>query len=111
MSLRTTLQDWPLTNTGHAAAIFVFVLFGLVAIGRLIAGAVFPAGYDGFMALLGAALGFGTAGMVGKRLSDVEYKKAGTSPITVEAPSSVTVTQPPAPQVPGVAITPDVDKP
>lgn len=111
MSLKSELQDWPFTNTGHAAAIVIFVLFGLVVVVRLALGRVFPDGYDGWMALLGAALGLGTVGMVGKRLSDASYKAAGASPVTVEAPSTVTVTPEPAPQPPGTVITSAQDKP
>ena len=62
---------------------------------RLAIGLPFPDGYDSWLILLGSLPGVTTLGMVGKRLSDIEYKKAGqtpASPVTVQAPSTVTVT-------------------
>jgi hypothetical protein len=92
--MKAWLQDFPATNASHAVVLLLILLTGLVVVGRLAWGLMLPAGYDGWFTLLAALSGVGTVGTIGKRLSDIDYKKAGTSPVTVEAPSTVTVTAP-----------------
>lgn len=92
--MKAWLQDFPATNASHAVVLFLILLTGLAVVGRLAFGRVLPGGYDGWFALLAALSGVGTVGTIGKRLSDIDYRKAGTSPVNVEAPSTVTVTAP-----------------
>lgn len=112
MSLNSALKDFPGTSAGHATALVLILTFGLIADYRFARGLSFPDGYDAWLIFLATLAGLSTGGMIGKRLSDIGYKAAGTSPVTVEAPSNVTVTQQPAPapETPGVVITPDADK-
>jgi hypothetical protein len=92
--MKAWLQDFPATNAGHALALLLVLFTGLVVTVRLALGRVMPDGYGEWFMLLGALAGVSTIGTIGKRLSDIDYKKAGTSPVTVEAPSTVTVTAP-----------------
>lgn len=112
MSLNSALKDFPGTNAGHATALVLILSFGIIVDVRLSRGLAFPDGYDAWLIFLATLAGLSTGGMIGKRITDVSYKAAGPSPVTVEAPSNVTVTQQPAPapETPGVVITPDADK-
>lgn len=106
---KTYLQDFPGQNGGVFVALFLILLTGLVVDVRLAVGLTFPVGYDSWLILLGSLAGVTTLGMVGKRLSDVEYKKAGVaapSPVSVAAPSTVTVS--PTPVVPMADMPPKV---
>lgn len=91
IGFKTFAQDYP--TLGATAVIGGFHIFvtGVIIEARLFLGKEMPDGYDFWLLFLGA-LATGTfAAMVGKRLSDFRYKQAGTSPVTVEAPSNVTV--------------------
>ncbi len=93
-ALKAWLQDFPGQNAGVVVALFLILLTGFIVDLRLFLGKAFPDGYDSWLILLGSLAGVTTLGMVGKRLSDIEYKKAGqtpASPVTVQAPSTVTV--------------------
>jgi hypothetical protein len=92
-------KDFP-TQGGIAVVSLILIFFtGVAVIGRLGAGQPFPDGYEPWLVFLGA-LATGTfAGMIGKRLSDFRYKQAGTSPVSVGGPSTVTVTNDPASRV------------
>jgi hypothetical protein len=98
--MKDWLQDFPATNASHAVVLLLILLTGVVVIVRLALGRDFPAGYDGWLTFLAAVAGVGTVGTIGKRLSNIDYKKAGTSPVNVEAPSTVTVTPPAKPEAP-----------
>lgn len=100
--LKTWLQDFPGQNGGVVTALVLILITGLVVVVRLAAGARFPDGYDTWIWALIALAGVNVVGMVGKRFTDIGYKQAGTPAITVEAPSTVTVT-PAAPAAAGVA--------
>lgn len=110
--LKNFLQDFPGTSAGHAVAVLLILLFGLVATVLLALGRVFPDGYDPYLVFLATLAGVSTAGMVGKRLSDVNYKAAGPTPITVEGPSNVNVAAPAAVGVaaPAAPAQPDTDE-
>lgn len=98
--LKLYLQDFPGQNGGVVVALFLILLTGFIVDVRLALGMTFPEGYDSWLILLGSLAGVTTLGMVGKRLSDIEYKRAGVppaSPVNVEAPSTVTVTPTPKP--------------
>lgn len=90
--LKGWLQDFPATSAGHVAAISLILLTGIVVAVRLARGLTFPDGYDGWLVFLATLAGVSTAGMIGKRVSDVAYKAAGTSPVNVAGPSTVNVT-------------------
>lgn len=90
--IKSFLNDFPTTNGRVVATICLIVVTGLVVCVRLIRGADFPGGYDTWIWALVVLAGVDSAQVVGKRLSDFRYKAAGTSPVTVEAPSNVTVT-------------------
>lgn len=92
-------KDFPTQGGIVVIALLLIFFTGVAVIGRLGAGQPFPTGYEPWLLFLGA-LATGTfAGMIGKRLSDFRYKQAGTSPVTVESPSTITVTNEPAPRV------------
>lgn len=95
--MKQWLQDFPGTAAGHVTALFLILLTGLIVDVRLALGLPLPPGYESWFVLLATLAGVATAGMVGKRLSDVAYKQAGTSPVTVGGPSTVTVEATPAP--------------
>lgn len=85
-------QDFPTLGGSVVVALFHIFVIGLFIDARLVMGKDMPDGYGEWFLFLGA-LATGTfAAMIGKRLSDFRYKAAGTSPVTVEAPSNVTVT-------------------
>ncbi len=92
MGLKSALADFPTQNGGTVTALVLILLTGFIVCAKLALGQPFPDGYDGWLTLLGALAGVNVVGMVGKRFTDIGYKQAGTSPVTVEAPSSVTVT-------------------
>lgn len=104
--LKNFLQDFPGTNATVAAAIVLVLLTGLIVCAKLALGQPFPSGYDTWIWALVALCGVNVAGVVGKRLTDVEYKKAGTSPVTVGGPSTVTVATAPS----ATTVTADADK-
>jgi hypothetical protein len=95
--LKNLLADpFPGQNAGVAVALLLILLTGLVVVVRLALGLIFPDGYDSWLILIGTLAGIYTGGMGLKRVTDVEYKKAGQtvpSPVTVQAPSTVTVTK------------------
>lgn len=96
--LKFWLQDLPTTALGHVVALALILLTGLVVVVRLACGKIFPGGYDAWLTLLAALAGVSTIGMIGKRLTDREYRAAGTSPVNVGGPSTVNVTtETPAP--------------
>lgn len=90
--MKVWLQDFPGTNAGHALALLLIGLTGVIVDIRLLLGKPLPDGYGEWFILLGALAGVSTIGMIGKRLSDVGYKQAGASPVNIEA---VTVTKGP----------------
>jgi hypothetical protein len=104
MSLKAWLQDYPGNNATHLVADGLILVAGLVVTVRLWRGLPFPAGYEAWLVFLAALVGVTTGGMLGKRLTDITYKAAGTSPVTVpvmvEAPSTVSVTTAPAAELP-----------
>ena len=108
MNLKSALADFPTQNGGTVTALVLILLTGFIVCAKLALGQPFPDGYDGWLTLLGALAGVNVVGMVGKRFTDIGYKQAGTSPVTVEAPSSVTVTAAPvaAPAAEGVGAAP-----
>jgi hypothetical protein len=63
----------------------------MTVVGKLILGQPFPDGYDTWIWALIALAGVNVAGMVGKRATDIEYRKAGTSPVSVDT-ANVTAT-------------------
>lgn len=92
IGLKGWLQDFPGQNGGVVTALLLILITGLVVIVRLAIGKVFPDGYDTWIWALIALAGVNVVGMVGKRFTDINYKQAGTSAVTVEAPSTVSVT-------------------
>lgn len=102
--LKGWLEDFPGQNATVASALLLFLLTGLVVIALLALERPFPAGYEAWFVTLATFAGIATGGMGIKRLTDFRYKAAGTSPVTVEAPSTVTVTNTgAAPAADGVA--------
>lgn len=96
IGLKGWLQDFPGQNGGVVTALLLILITGLVVIVRLALGLVFPDGYDTWIWALIALAGVNVVGMVGKRFTDINYKQAGTSPVNVEGPSTVSVTAQPA---------------
>lgn len=96
IGLKGWLQDFPGQNGGVVTALLLIIITGLVVIVRLALGLVFPDGYDTWIWALIALAGVNVVGMVGKRFTDINYKQAGTSPVNVEGPSTVSVTAQPA---------------
>lgn len=89
--MKQWLQDFPSQNAASAAALLLILVTGMTVVGKLIAGQVFPDGYDTWIWALIALAGVNVAGMVGKRATDIEYKKAGTSSVSVDT-ANVTAT-------------------
>jgi hypothetical protein len=117
MSLNSALREFPGTNAGHASALLLILSFGIIVDVRLSRGLPFPDGYDAWLIFLATLAGLSTGGMIGKRITDVSYKAAGTPPVTVGGPSTVTVEAPAPPASPfgtGIPpvppIPPDADK-
>lgn len=101
--MKTWLQDFPGQNATTLTALVLIFITGLTVIVRLILGRQFPDGYDTWIWFLAALAGVNVAGMVGKRATDIEYRKAGTSPVSVDTANvSATVTA----QQPAAAPTP-----
>ena len=98
--MKKWLQDFPTQNATVVTALLLILLFGLVVVVRLGYGEPFPANYDNWIWALVALSGVSTAGMVGKRLSDVSYKAAGQPSVNVGGPSTVTVASAPTSAVP-----------
>lgn len=98
--MKAWLQDFPSTNAAAFVALVLIFATGLTVILRLAFGKIFPDGYDTWTWALVALSGVNVAGMVGKRATDIEYKKAGTSPVSVGGPSDVTVNTGNAPAAP-----------
>lgn len=90
--IKTFLDHFPTQPATVVAAIVVFLLMGFAASIRLLLGKDFPDGYDAWIWAVLIAMGVGAGYGIGKRLSHIDYKAAGTSPVNVEAPSTVTVT-------------------
>jgi hypothetical protein len=91
--MKTWLQDFPTQNAASATALLLILVTGTVVVIKLALGQIFPDGYDTWIWAMVALAGVNVAGMVGKRFTDIEYKRAGTSPVNVEAPSNVNVNQ------------------
>jgi len=89
--LKIWLTDFPTQGASAAVAVSLIFLTGLVVIGRLAYGARFPEGYEPWFVLLGALSGVSTVGMIGKRLSNIEYKAAGSQPPQVNVERANTV--------------------
>lgn len=89
--MKRWLGDFPTHNASVALALSLIALTGLIVCTRLALGLDFPDGYDLWMMLLGGLAGVNAVGLGIKRATDASYKAAGTSPVTVEAPSNVTV--------------------
>jgi hypothetical protein len=106
------LSEFPGTNAGHAAAIVLILLTGVIVAGRLALGLPFPDGYGEWLLFVATLAGVSTAGMGIKRVTDIDYKKAGASALTVEGPSTVNVAAPPAAGVaaPAAVAPPDPDR-
>lgn len=91
MNVKRWLSDFPGQNGGTVTALFLILMTGLVVVVKLALGHPFPANYESWFLVLVALAGVNVAGMGIKRVTDYGYKAAGTSAVTVEAPSSVTV--------------------
>jgi hypothetical protein len=102
------LSEFPGTNAGHAAAIILILLTGVIVAARLALGLPFPDGYGEWLLFVATLAGVSTAGMGIKRVTDIGYKNAGQPSVTVEAPSTVTVA---APAAGGVAAPPALAQP
>lgn len=90
MNIKRWLTDFPSQGANAAVAVFLIVCTGLVIIARLAIGKDFPEGYDSWLILLGSLAGVSTAGMIGKRLSNIEYKAAKRVPaVNVEQADQV----------------------
>jgi hypothetical protein len=96
-TLKKWLADFPGQNGAVVVALFLILITGLVVVVKLALGQNFPENYDSWLVLLASLAGINVVGMIGKRATDFNYKAAGTSPVNVEAPSTVTVTQAGAP--------------
>lgn len=94
--MKKWLSDFPTLAGGAVLGQALILLTGLIVCARLALGRPFPDGYESWLLLLFGLAGASVTGMIGKRLSDFRYKAAGTSPVTVEAPSNVTVETKPA---------------
>jgi hypothetical protein len=100
--LKAWLQDFPGQNGATATALVLIFVTGLTVVGKLILGQPFPDGYDTWIWALIALAGVNVAGMVGKRATDIEYRKAGTSPVSVDN-ATVTATVSTAQPAPAAA--------
>jgi hypothetical protein len=91
--IKDFMTDFPTQGGGVVVALTLIFFTGLVVIVRLALGVEFPDGYETWIWALIALAGVTTAGMIGKRATDFRYKEAGRSPspVTVQAPSTVTV--------------------
>jgi hypothetical protein len=92
--IKAFASDFP-TQGGSVIVSLTLIFFtGLVIVVRLALGLKFPDGYEMWIGALVALAGVTTTGMIMKRKTDygyVERKNAGPSPVTVQAPSTVTV--------------------
>jgi hypothetical protein len=89
--IKDFMADFPTQGGGVVVALTLIFFTGLVVIVRLALGAKFPDNYDTWIWALVALAGVTTAGMVGKRATDIRYKQAGSPKVNVEAPSVVKV--------------------
>lgn len=89
--LKTFMADFPTQGGGVVVGLTLIFFTGLVVIVRLALGAKFPDNYETWIWALVALAGVTTAGMVGKRATDIRYKQAGSPKVNVEAPSVVKV--------------------
>ncbi len=98
--MKAWLSDFPTQSATVVTALLLILLFGLVVVVRLAFGESFPDNYDNWIWALVALSGVSTAGMVGKRLSDIGYKAAGQPSVNVGGPSTINVPAAATPVVP-----------
>ncbi len=91
-------QDFPTQGGGVVVALGLIAGTGLIVMVRLAFGKDFPTGYDTWIWALVALAGVTTAGMIGKRATDIDYQIAknaappAPTPITTTTSSGVTST-------------------
>jgi hypothetical protein len=71
--LKAFLSDFPNQNGGVVTALFLILTTGIIVAVRLALGLPFPDGYETWLIFLGSLAGITTAGMIGKRATDIEY--------------------------------------
>lgn len=78
--LKAGLTNFPTHAASSATAVLLVLLTGLIVVERIARGQPFPDGYGDWLVFLGATLGINTAGLIGKRLTNIDYKAASIMP-------------------------------